>query len=340
MKSWVLVMMVMSVGVCANPSATKNYNEEEHKTLCDLLKAASSKWKSVKNSDSPMKKALEKAVFGESVAAQTASGFEMPGEYTKQEDSDDKSKRKNWCGTCSSEDKKHYPGESATHDLLCLCTPGQLAYPLNGANNVSTLCGKTRSTWGGSGNGMNVWYTDFGDNGHGKEYLTKTWTEIITVCLKSADEINLETALKTFTDKIKPINTHKYLGEHKDEPDCSGIPGQGVCVKYCPNDPQHKPWWARLEDAIQKDKEESERQKSKASEKGQKLKASNRPQTTPEKSAQSAKPAPRASKSSQTEETQGPQRAEQVISNINSTIEEDSSTIILPFWLLLAALSN
>ncbi|CCD12903.1 Variant surface glycoprotein [Trypanosoma congolense IL3000] len=333
LKYWMVIFFEVIVVGFADVGST-NHNGDAHRALCDVLKAAVSELEDVKDSESPMKDALRKTIFGDISAAQTASRLEMPGEYTKPEKNDKENTRKMWCGTCGSGAQKHYPGESATHDLLCLCTPGQHGWPMKSFHG-ETICGQSHHTLG-NGVSNKWWYTAWSDHDQEREHLNKTWSDIVVTCLHTDDRIDLDTALRTFMETITKNKEHR-LGEGGF--DCDGKTGVGVCVFYPPGCTR-KTWWHELEKAIPKHKEWEAKQKS-ATEKEMKLSSSQGRQTAQQKNTQSRQPTPTSvSQSPQAEESDGPPRAEQVISNINATIEEDSSTIIYPFWLLLVFLYN
>ncbi|CCD16588.1 Variant surface glycoprotein [Trypanosoma congolense IL3000] len=337
------VLIVVVVGVVSASDVSTNHNGEPHRALCDVMHAAAAKWKKIKNFDSPLKKALEKTIFGKHGGnVITPSELQMPGDYKKPENEDTKNTRKNWCGSCETEGQKHYSGESATHDLVCLCVPGQNMWPMK--SQEETLCGKSKEAWTKDGD-KEGWYTNIiSEKDLKTQHLTATWGTIVKECLKEDGGKDLEAALKNFKDNLRQKNGNQYLGNHTDDYDCGGAYGYSLCVKYTQQCEKNS-WWKKLEDAIKKDKEEMEKKnadgkKTESLENGQKLKVSNGPQTDPEKSSQNPQPISRVSQSPQTEEHEDPPRAEQVISNINATIEEDSSTIICPFWLLLVFLYN
>ncbi|CCD13086.1 Variant surface glycoprotein [Trypanosoma congolense IL3000] len=339
MKIWMVMCFVVLCVVNtkeADASGNKDYNKDAHKALCDVLNAAVRKWEDVKHSESPMKEALRKIIFGKSGGnTDVPSGLQFPNDYNSANENERKNpnSRKNWCGACGGEEQKHYPGESAPHDLVCLCTPGEKGWPIK-SQNGEKLCGKTRHTWGSDVSNKG-WYTAWSDHDQEREYLNKTWSEIVTKCLNTEDRIDLDTALRTFMEEITRQNEHR-LGEGTY--DCDGKTGVGACVLYTPQC-KKKTWWTELEKALQKEKDELEKQKL-SGDKEQKLSSSKGLQTTPQKSTQNPQPTQRDSQSPQTDNSDDPPRAEQVISNINATIEEDSSTIILPFWLLLVFLYN
>ncbi|CCD15244.1 Variant surface glycoprotein [Trypanosoma congolense IL3000] len=332
------MFVLLLVEVVVNASVT-DHNQEAHKALCDVLRAAVNKWEGVRRTASPLKEALRKTIFGKNGGdTDISSGLQMPTDY-KPPDTEGKKKpntRKHWCGACGSGSQNHYPGESAPHDLVCLCTPGEFGHPVN--DGEKTLCGQSKGAWGENQKG---WHTElFNDNEKEREYLNQTWGKIVKDCSQNGNENNLETALKTFTDKLESLKGNQYLGIHNSNSDCSGTAYGGLCVLYATKC-EKKPWFEELKDAIQKEKEEMEQQKNLAkAEKQEKLKAMKGLQNTPQKSTQNPQPTQRDSQSPQTEEPDDSPRAEQVISNMNATIEEDSSTIMYPFWLLLVFLYN
>ncbi|CCD16995.1 Variant surface glycoprotein [Trypanosoma congolense IL3000] len=330
---WIIVCFGI-FGVFAQDGVT-NHNEHAHKALCDVLRAAVSKWVTVKDSESPLKPALVKTIFGNRGDSKiTPIELPIPEDYTKPVENDIQNTRKKLCGLCENKGQKHYPGDSAPHDLVCLCTPGQTAWPIKSGGRQK-LCGEPQSAWESVDNVEKGWFTGWSDTDKGKKYINKTWTRIAKKCLENGDGHDLGKALEHFKNELWKNN--KYLG--KEALDCDGMYGSGVCVKY-PSNCETKTWWHELEEAIPKHKEWEARQNL-AAEKENQLKAPNGPQTAPQKRTQSRQPTPRSvSMSPQNEESQEQPRAEQVISNMNATIEEDSSTIIYPFWLLLVLLYN
>ncbi|CCD12688.1 Variant surface glycoprotein [Trypanosoma congolense IL3000] len=334
MLKTIKVMMLLGVMVTeATHSEIDNHNVDEHDKLCAFLQAAVAKYNEVKHSGSPLARGLRKAIFGVSDSnGKTPSDLRMPEDYNKPEDQDTENTRKNWCGLCENNGQKHYPGESAPHDLVCLCTTGQNGHPISGRGKKK-LCGKTGDELGSAG--KQGWYTElFKDVDKGNNQIKSTWNTIVTACLQDGNGKNFETALKTFTQKLERVENQSQLllGNKKDGKVCSGVPSEGVCVLYhlqC----ARKPWWKELEEAIP-EHEKWELEKL-AEEKEQKLKDSKGPQTATEKLDQTLQPTLRVYNTPQNDETHDHLKAEKLIANITSTQKEDGSQIIRSQWLFL-----
>ncbi|CCD15424.1 Variant surface glycoprotein [Trypanosoma congolense IL3000] len=273
MKCWVLVMMVMSVGVCADPSGTKNHNGEEHKALCDVLKAAVGKWVRERESLSePLKNAIKQTIFG-------YGGPEVTVDKLKEKapkDYDDISGSRGLsCAQPFSDDiHKAWPlrwsGHSAPHGLVCLCTLGENGWPISDAKSEK-LCGQTKDALGGD-KAKRGWSDKESKHGKGgEEQIQATWTTVIKECLSNGREEDLRGALKAFIGKLNHTWTTVYenmylLGEGNISSDqaCNGE--TQVCARYLPNATETKTWWQDLKNAldeeeVQKKREEEERRK-------------------------------------------------------------------------------
>ncbi|CCD17251.1 Variant surface glycoprotein [Trypanosoma congolense IL3000] len=340
MIMWKVALVMIVTEVSGNGA---KHNEEHHGTLCEVLKAVTAKWGEVKERDSsdPLKKALHKTIFGNMSATEKVSELKFPKDYypSVTEEKVEPNSRKYWCGLCGRPGQKHYPGESATHDLVCLCTPGEFGHPVNGGGEKK-LCGQSQGTWGADKKG---WHTElFNDNEKERKHLSETWNKIIKDCLQSGNGDDLDTALKKFTDKLRSLNGNQYLGDHSDTSDCSGTAYGGVCVKY-PLECVKNSWWKELEKATRKAKEnrqnkDKEKIISESSEKGQKWKTLKGQQKTSEKTVQTPQPTPGVALLPKTEEAHNPQTVEKLLANISATHDENSSPIIKPHWFLMAAL--
>ncbi|CCD14069.1 unnamed protein product [Trypanosoma congolense IL3000] len=145
MKAWMVVMVVDTAGsvIGTHVALHKKHNAEEHHALCDLLGAAVDLWQIAQNggSDSPPKKALGQAIFGNANGG-TLTDLER-GSPTDYEEHGDRSAL---CGSCL-HGRRHYPGKSIPHELPCLCTVGQNGAPFNNGGYHS-LCGVTGGDWG------------------------------------------------------------------------------------------------------------------------------------------------------------------------------------------------
>ncbi|CCD13777.1 Variant surface glycoprotein [Trypanosoma congolense IL3000] len=273
MTMMVWMVMIVFFGVVAGEEK-KNYNEAEHKALCDLLRVAVDKWGEVEKRvpTDPLRKALETTLFGYgTVGTLETLKSGLPSDYNDVEGTD--SPRSNWCGQPLSgqyqDSYPRWPGYSAPHDVVCLCTAGSHGWPIN---KTGKLCAQDKDTlktdsewWSGT------------NNTHKKDAIGNTWEVTVKRCLSgSSQEKDLKKALKKFTDEIK----HKIeggenfyvLGENGSdyiESPCNGSPRNGLCVMYHPNDTDTKTWWKDLDEALEKDeqiqkqREEKERRRQK-----------------------------------------------------------------------------
>ncbi|CCD15452.1 Variant surface glycoprotein [Trypanosoma congolense IL3000] len=262
---FVLVGMLM-MGLSGNSLSTgisehHNHNEDNHDTLCSVLKAAVTLYHSPPSGEK-LKKALAQAIFGnqtggklEDLKKGLAHEYKTPGS------------RESSCGSCTYSDRKHYPGWSIPHDLICMCTVGEHGYPF-GQNSDDhgnpTLCGRSAADFGcgknpkdGSGCHENNkhWWThssnhDWSGTGQVREHLTATWEKVVKPCLQRRN--NGQTK-KTLLEKLKveEQQSPKWARGHTL---CNGFSG-AVCVNYghhCGtehnnNSPQ---WWKELYEAL------------------------------------------------------------------------------------------
>ncbi|CCD15236.1 Variant surface glycoprotein [Trypanosoma congolense IL3000] len=270
MKIWMVMMVFFGVVASADE---KDHNGAQHQALCDLMKAAVGKWgSSGEGLSEPLKKALHQTIFGnESGGSLETLRNGLPKDYEevlKQSDS-----RNFACG-------QHYndptelgrvhqvlrSGQSAPHDLVCLCTVGDGGWPLN-ISDSEKLCGLDKSSLGGGSEG-------WGDESHetkvGKKQITATWNKVTTPCLKEGQGGDLKKALHNLINKLVNTSVVWYPsrfqlgeGEPSDDFACTGSPKRGVCVEYYNSTTTlyPLPWWSELEKAIQKDKEIQEQKK-------------------------------------------------------------------------------
>ncbi|CCD14215.1 Variant surface glycoprotein [Trypanosoma congolense IL3000] len=273
MKIWIIAILLVSVvGVCAQESGEStvetDHNKEEHDRLCNVLKAAVGKWgTNGEGLTDPLKKALGRTIFGNEEGGSLGELKEKcPDVYD-----DVGGWRWTLCGQLQEEEgyttvhQPRWPGHSASHDLVCLCTVGHGGWPLNEAGNTGTtekLCGKDKNALGASGK------QGWGSSGtqHGKEQIRATWTTVVKECLKGEQEKDLRGSLETFIWKLNHT-MHKgyknlYLlgkGNITSDEACDGTPKKGVCVRYFPNMTDTKTWWLDLKNAIEEDEAEKKR---------------------------------------------------------------------------------
>ncbi|CCD13078.1 Variant surface glycoprotein [Trypanosoma congolense IL3000] len=275
MKSWILVMMVMKVGVFADRSATKNHNEEAHRALCTVLKMAVGKWgTNGEGLSDPLKTALHQTIFGYRSEEKTVEKLRDTFPIVYKEGVG--GLRGVLCGQPThggyQDNFPRWPGHSAPHDLVCLCTVGNEGWPLNETiPEKKKLCGKTEDELGGDTEGW-----DSSSKEKGEKQITATWDNITKECLQSDGKKgeNLKEALETLTGKLKESN-HYLLGEgtysSRSASACTGSPSFGVCVKYYPTYEETKTWWVDLQKALIEDekiqaqkKEENRKQQEEA----------------------------------------------------------------------------
>ncbi|CCD16944.1 Variant surface glycoprotein [Trypanosoma congolense IL3000] len=234
----VKLLMVMTVGgmavsIMATGAKTEenkiNYNDNEHKALCDVLGAAVTLWDRVKDQDTPFRKALGRAIFGKEDGRNLDDFKKMlPAEYRGDESG------KSSCGECRF-DPTHYPGRSIPHDLLCLCTAGENGAPFNSGGHHS-LCGVSGDDWGCMVTQIQTGYvgTQQPWNCDGKKWSTywdserlqKAWVQVVASCLTRRNVTDLRSALTALnrqkeSSKIPNWNRHSTT--------CGGSSGD-ICV--------------------------------------------------------------------------------------------------------------
>ncbi|CCD11799.1 Variant surface glycoprotein [Trypanosoma congolense IL3000] len=273
-----VVMVVLEVSArSGDTGAKKHHNKDEHSRLCAVLNAAAHKWSEVHTREpaDPLRKALGRTIFGDENGGDLGSlKGELPGDYKGVEKIRDS--RASWCGEpheggYNGENQARWSGHSAPHNMICLCTLGNLGWPLNESDdNQDTLCGKTEEDLGG---GKEGWSDK--DQDKGEKQIQATWFNVTKECLQDGKENNLKDALDTFVSKLELIpdgdfypNRYRLGDNGVGSYPCTGN-GQ-ACVMYFPTmDP--KPWWKDLEAAIKEDaklqKQRDEEEKRKQQEK-------------------------------------------------------------------------
>ncbi|CCD14128.1 unnamed protein product [Trypanosoma congolense IL3000] len=170
-----LVVMVSCVALVGGNK--EHYNKEEHILLCEVLGAAVKRWgKNGENvTDQKVREALMQTIYGENEQKENPSKLNFPEEYGSSVDENSHNHRFEWCGTCAG---KHYPGESATHDLPCLCTLGPDGIP---NKTDDTLCGK-------KANELRAQQQERMRFGPNSQALKNTWEIIVKSCPKTGGE--------------------------------------------------------------------------------------------------------------------------------------------------------
>ncbi|CCD17578.1 unnamed protein product, partial [Trypanosoma congolense IL3000] len=235
-----------------------------------------------------------------------------------------------------------WPGHSASHDLVCLCTAGDHGWPINGTGrSKQRLCGKTPSELGVE-NDKKGW--SYKEN-EGEAQIQATWAKVVAECLKGSGRgENLKHALQTFMGKLnhkplpQPKDENRYLLGEGDggEYSCGG--NGKVCVIYY-NSTSPMPWWTDLENAlkteehIEQEKKGEEKETKKETQKHQKSQNQQQPQNN-------VAPRTAALRSSNPEKQEEEQDNTQNISSPIATIEQSGSTHITPpsSWLLCGVL--
>ncbi|CCD14659.1 Variant surface glycoprotein [Trypanosoma congolense IL3000] len=339
MKLLLLLMLIVHVG-SSSGNDEEDHNKDAHNALCDILHAVVAMSKSSTVSDT-LRKALHRTIFGNESGGQVGDlknkllgYYQLENRY---------SSRPFLCAQPSQEkvnSKEHHPlwpGHSAPHDMVCLCTLGDGGWPLRGTDaGKKKLCGKQGDQLG----------LDIGKQGwgyqvkEGEKQIQATWTNVVDECLQGTDKgTKLKDSLKTFIEKLGTVNseanTYKVLGESGsgDYP-CSGSKMQGVCVKYYPEEQNAIPWWMELQNAIKTEEEETEKQSKEEKRKQQEekqRKAQNQEDSQPQYAPRTA-----ALKSAKQEKQEVEQTNPENISATLTTLEETSGTLIIPpsSWLL------
>ncbi|CCD14383.1 Variant surface glycoprotein [Trypanosoma congolense IL3000] len=340
-----IVVVVVRADGAEETSVKKDHNKDEHSVLCDLLNAAVFKWKEIENSDSPLKKALAKTIFGNESGGNLEHLRSLPVDYDEL-----KSRtlpRYYWCGErnqgggSSGSNPPRRSGHSAPHDLICLCTPGDDGYPVNGsAVTNDMLCGK-----GAKELEVESDKKGWGIIGQGEKQIKATWEKVVTECLHGSGKgTRLKDALDNFIKKLGPlaqaIHSYQSLGKgnFSSEYSCSGKGIYGVCVKYYPEEKHALPWWKELKKAIEVDEKEQKKH-----EEAEKRKQEAQKQRQPQKQDQSQYPqGPRtaALRSTMPSSEETEQSSTENISNPLATLEDTSGTIIAQPcpWLLSSIL--
>ncbi|CCD16713.1 Variant surface glycoprotein [Trypanosoma congolense IL3000] len=257
------IVVIIFVGIAAE----KNHNEHEHARLCSVLGAAVDKWRDIRTRDptDTLRKALGRTIFGnESGGELTDLEGTLPKEYNGVEGIS--GSRSSWCGGPHEETNwQHqwrWSGHSAPHDMACLCTVGEEAWPVNKSATTTDndkLCGQGRSALGAD-DSKGWGYTEHEGNRH----VEATWKAIVTPCLlESGKKDDLKKALEVFIDNLNHTYDKEYrdmyrLGEGKYSSThyaaCTGSSSLGVCVMYYTSFPP-EPWWRQLQEAILEDEQ-------------------------------------------------------------------------------------
>ncbi|CCD12120.1 Variant surface glycoprotein [Trypanosoma congolense IL3000] len=346
MRVWMVVCMevMVTMGVYGNE---KNHNGDEHDRLCKVLSAAVTALQTNSLSNT-LKEALYITIFGnKSGGSLDALKGSLPVDYN-----DEKGKsRANVCGqppNVGSRDHQQprWPGHSAPHDLVCLCTPGNDGWPFGESiPGKKKLCGREKSAleiaegnkgWSSSGNGE-----------EGKKQMQETWNTIAKKCLGGdAGGNDLKEALHDFLRNLHKQSFDKYqeryrLGEDKEDPyPCSG--NKKICVMYYNTTEANypMPWWTELQMAIKND---DELQPKKKREEEINKQENSQKQRQTQKQDQTQLPHTHRTAALQSAQ-QGSQEAEPDNTENNpnpiATLEETSGTLIIPpsSWLFNALL--
>ncbi|CCD16388.1 Variant surface glycoprotein [Trypanosoma congolense IL3000] len=335
-------VIVVILGV-ANVSGEKknDHNHDAHKALCDVMKAAVGRWGDGGQHLSPsLKQALGKTLFGseEGKGSVETLRSKLPNDYDTEVK--EPGSRFLLCGhqpeVVIRKKQTRWPGHSAPHDLLCLCTPGDGGWPLNNGK-AEKLCGKEKGALRGEKN--EGWS---GSKGKGKDQMTATWTNITRECLQGDEKAgDLQKALGDFMEKLKPkltgVPKSMYqLGEgDSDQYPCSGIKETGICVMYH-NNTSPMPWWTNLKNLL----DEEEAKKLEQHEKQQRQSEAPKQKTTQKKENQQFPQEPRSAALRST--TPSTEEVEQInpenISAPLATLEDTSGTLLIQpsSWLLFA----
>ncbi|CCD13079.1 Variant surface glycoprotein [Trypanosoma congolense IL3000] len=349
-KVWVTVfwLVMVLVGVYGNE---KNHNGDEHDRLCQVLSAAVRVLQSNGVSET-LREALRITVFGNRSGGNLDALKEtLPGNY----DVPNGSNRGIVCGQppdglSRTGENPRWPGHSAPHDLVCLCTTGRNGYPFNNVRSVTgsatKLCGQPKQALGGGNGG---WDTKSRQEGiqQGTEEIKATWASVTKKCLEP--DINgkgLSEALANFLEKLDKKEDPRV--EHKDRyqlgvDDADPYPCSGytkICVMYYNNTAKNypMPWWLGLENAL-KTEEKKEEQNKKQDEEERNKNKKNPEKARPKDNSQyphTHRTATLKSTPPTTEETE--QTNHENLSSPIATIEEASSTLITPpySWLISA----
>ncbi|CCD16277.1 Variant surface glycoprotein [Trypanosoma congolense IL3000] len=245
------VMLIVGVICMVNGDLREDHNKDEHDRLCRLLRTAVFYWKNKQGELSKgLQRALNLTIFGrESGGSLGNLKVKLPDVYGREPTEN----RTQWCGEPPNgtvrNDIPRWPGYSAPHDLLCLCTPGDQGWPLNDNEHASEkLCGQRREAlhtessegWDSSGHGIDQIYATWNK-------ITKPWLEDVGI------EENLKDALKNFTSKlVRRSDKYGYkLGQGTPDGQnvCTGQRPYDLCAMYY-NNTSPKPWWSEVEEAL------------------------------------------------------------------------------------------
>ncbi|CCD12262.1 Variant surface glycoprotein [Trypanosoma congolense IL3000] len=271
-----LVLAIVMNFVDAYPPGTV-FNDGEYKALCGVFHASLDLWNASRESNLKLGAGLEislsQALFGKESGGSIEDITEsLPPEYNN-------APHRGWmCGYCSHTEPAH-PGKSITHDLMCLCTPGQYAEPFYGyywlfgfRENGFKLCGKLRQEMGVDL--RHGWYSE----GRKKQAkgLDMSWKAVIMGCVNSWKNGNitgspdlsekltrLNTTLQEFVSKLYKDDKRrpKLGGTHGDKKESDGTTEQHIHVRYryC-GEPRRgggrpkRPWWKKMQDVLKKTK--------------------------------------------------------------------------------------
>ncbi|CCD13083.1 Variant surface glycoprotein [Trypanosoma congolense IL3000] len=260
-----MVLFMDDVRVYSYPDGTV-FNDVEYKTLCEVFKASADLWNASRISEkipnSALNGALTQALLG-NIGNRHLSGIKesLPKYYTHHT----LRHRGERCGGCKNTDKLYFPGSSITHDLMCLCTPGQDAEPFYGyywffyKENGFKLCGKGRAQMGVDLN--HGWYVDKkkkGNNG-----LEKPWKTVVWGCFNSWKSnpgleshnltekiVRLNATLQNFTSTLKKMGGHDKLGGFEEHNEADGSDERHIHVRYDNCKGPKKPWWKKLKETL------------------------------------------------------------------------------------------
>ncbi|CCD15307.1 Variant surface glycoprotein [Trypanosoma congolense IL3000] len=347
LKLW-MVVSVLGVGMVYVYGDKKNHNGDEHVLLCKVLKAAVFSHK--RNSGSKdLKRALHITIFGSENGGdlETLKGT-LSGDY----DVPNGRNRASVCGqphngVSRTGKPPRWPGHSAPHDLLCLCTPGQEWWPLSIGNEMKELCGESKGAL--KADTVEGWGTISRPSGvvNGKEILTATWNTVTKKCLENdGQEGDLKDALKKFIAKLNHTEASTYKDKYLlGEGDFNSYPCGGnekLCVMYY-NSTKYEhimPWWTVLEKATQAEVQKQEKKKDNKAE-NLKQKAQKQQQIQNQEHSQPQHtPRTAALKSTKQVTTEADKNNPENISAPIVTLEDTNGTIIAQSfpWLLSAIL--
>ncbi|CCD16387.1 Variant surface glycoprotein [Trypanosoma congolense IL3000] len=356
-----MITFFMVLGFLAQSACGTDHNKEEHSILCKVLKTAVALFQT-NNVGVALQRAVNKTIFGNESGGDLQNLISgLPTVYNDAQNTH--LSRTFWCGLpLEGEDVKNqahgsgylsvsrprWPGHSAPHDLMCLCTIGEKAWPLETSPEKDKLCGQLKRALGGGEGG---WSDKSQEKKVGKEQITATWTNVAKPCLRRADnEHDLKEALDSFLLKLKnksaPEKPNRYqLGEgtHGDYAACTGTPPRGVCVMYYNSTSASNalPWWTDLAKALADAAEIKAQKQGEKAETRKNKKAQKKPQAQKQENSQPQHaPSTSALRSPAQDLQEDEQKTTENISSPLATIEDTSGTPISrpSSWLLSAAL--